>query len=59
MEVIFTVKTYNGKKENVELFIKGSKQVIWSIYNSLKDTLDLSLLNSIIVPEDYKMELFG
>lgn len=58
MEVIFTAKTYDGNNEIEELVIEGYKQAIWSIYNSLKDTLDLSLLNSIIVPDEYKIVLF-
>jgi len=58
MDVVFTAKTYDGERKIEELVLEGYKQVIWSIYNRLNETLDLSLLNSIIVPEDYKTELF-
>jgi hypothetical protein len=58
MDIIFNARTYNPDREIDNLVRDNYIQAILSIYNSLKDTLDLSLLNSIIVPEDYKTELF-
>lgn len=55
---MFTVKTYDGEKVLEELVLEGHKQAIVSIYDRLKGSLDLSRLKSIIVPEDYKKELF-
>ncbi|NLL69737.1 MAG: hypothetical protein GX238_01250 [Epulopiscium sp.] len=57
MEIVFDAKTYGEyimEEEQIEAFT----QAIYSIYNTLKESLDLSLLNSIIIPEDYKEGLF-
>ena len=58
MEIVFNASTYKPGSEIEDLVKENYKQSIFLIYNSLKETLDLSLLNSIIVPEDYKTELF-
>lgn len=58
MKIVFNASTYKPGSEIEDLVIEKHKQAIFSIYNSLKESLDLSLLNSIIVPEDYKAELF-
>lgn len=58
MEIVFNASTYEPGSKIEDLVIENYKQAIFSIYNSLKETLDLSLLNLIIVPEDYKSELF-
>lgn len=57
MEVIFNAVNYKGERiENTAKEIY--KQAIISIYTTLKYKLDLSLLSSFIVPEDYESELF-
>ncbi len=55
---MFNAKTYDSEREIEESVIGNYKHAILSIYNTLKNTLDLSLLNSIIIPEDYKTGLF-
>lgn len=58
MEIIFNAMTFNDGRKIDNSIIEIYKQSIVSIYNSLDETLDLSLLNFIIVPENYKTELF-
>ncbi len=57
MEILFNAKTF-GEQPMEKQQIEAYTQAIFSIYNTLKETLDLSLLNSIIIPEDYKEGLF-
>lgn len=57
MEIIFTAKTL-GNQILEENQIDAYTQAIFSIYNTIKEVLDLSLLNSIIITEEYKEGLF-
>lgn len=57
MEILFHAKTF-GEQPIEQQQIEAYTQAIFSIYNTLKETLNLSLLNSIIIPEDYKEGLF-
>lgn len=58
MDIIYNAKTYNPDRE-IEHHVKESHiQAILSIHNSIESQLDLSLLNAIIITEDYKVELF-
>ena len=58
MKVLFNAKTFDSKHEIKELVKERYRQVILHVCDALKDSLDLSLLNSIIIPDDYKTELF-
>ena len=57
MEILFNAKSF-GEQSIEKQQIEAYSQAIFSIYNTLRETLDLSLLNSIIIPEDYKEGLF-
>ena len=58
MEIVFNASTYEQSRKLEEMDVEYYEQVIFTIYNYLKDILDLSLLNMIVVPEDYKSEIF-
>ena len=57
MEILFNAKSF-GEQSIEKQQIDAYSQAIFSIYNTLREILDLSLLNSIIIPEDYKEGLF-
>lgn len=56
MDILFNAKEFDGQDRGYQKEIYT--QVIFSIYNRLKEKLDLSLLDLIIIPEDYKEGLF-
>ncbi|MDF2605832.1 MAG: hypothetical protein K0S34_22 [Bacillales bacterium] len=58
MEVLITAKTYDDKHILEDIVIENYRKSILSVYMQLEQILDTSLLNSIIIPEDYKNELF-
>ena len=58
MEIMFNAKTYNSEQVIEEAVKEIHKQAILSLYNTAKGTLELALLNLIIITEDYKTELF-
>ncbi len=58
MEVIINMESYNESRLMTPEEKEFYRQTVYSIYEQLKSTMDLSLLENIIVTENYIEELF-